>query len=346
MIRVVSETVKHLFHPRHSNNHRARVLHTEWLVVFVVMACVSLFGLHVFQNYSAQLGYVLGFASDITVDQTLVLTNQERAKSGLAPLSLNGKLSAAASAKASDMFQKQYWAHVSPAGTEPWAFITSAGYAYRLAGENLARDFNHSTDMVAAWMNSPTHRANIMNGRYTEIGLAVMNGQLQGVDTTLVVQMFGAPNTGQQPQLAQASNTSELPQPTPIVVSTTQPTVAVVNNNQVIETTPQPSATPVPSVTPVIVQGEVQLIPSRTDVLARQVFPTGSVRPLNHINPLSLMKAFFVSILLVLICTLAYDLYAIGHYHSLRIVGKNFAHLLFFAAVVFLLIFFKSGAII
>lgn len=340
MIRAVVETVKHLFHPRHSNNHRARLLHSEWLVVFSVMACFSLLGLRFFQSYSEKLGYVLGYASDITVDQTLVLTNQERAKSGLAPLSLNAKLSSAASAKASDMFQNQYWAHVSPSGKEPWSFITASGYSYRLAGENLARDFNHTTDMVIAWMNSPTHRANIMNGRYTEIGLAVVNGQLQGIDTTLVVQMFGAPNTGSQPQLARAAAVVEPPAPTATRVPTLQPT-AVPLVAQAI-TSPQTS----PTLIPAIVQGQTQLLPPRTEVLSRQIFPSGSVRPLDHINPLSLMKAFFISILVVLMFTLVYDLYAIGHYHSLRIVGKNFAHLLFFATVAFLLIFFKSGAVI
>jgi hypothetical protein len=340
VIRAVVETVKHLFHPRHSNNHRARLLHSEWLVVFSVMACFSLLGLRFFQSYSEKLGYVLGYASDITVDQTLVLTNQERAKSGLAPLSLNAKLSSAASAKASDMFQNQYWAHVSPSGKEPWSFITASGYSYRLAGENLARDFNHTTDMVIAWMNSPTHRANIMNGRYTEIGLAVVNGQLQGIDTTLVVQMFGAPNTGSQPQLARAAAVVEPPAPTATRVPTLQPT-AVPLVAQAI-TSPQTS----PTLIPAIVQGQTQLLPPRTEVLSRQLFPSGSVRPLDHINPLSLMKAFFISILVVLMFTLVYDLYAIGHYHSLRIVGKNFAHLLFFATVAFLLIFFKSGAVI
>lgn len=341
MIRAVVETVKHLFHPRHSNNHRARLLHSEWLVVFSVMACISLLGLRLFQTYSEKLGFVLGYASDITVDQTLALTNQERAKSGLAPLSLNAKLSSAASAKASDMFQNQYWAHVSPSGKEPWFFITASGYSYRLAGENLARDFNHATDMVLAWMNSPTHRANIMNGRYTEIGLAVVNGQLQGVDTTLVVQMFGAPNNGTQPQLVQAAAVVGSPAPTATQAPTLQPT-AVPLLAQAITISPQTT----PTLTPAIVQGQTLLLPPRTEVLSRQIFPSGSVRPLDHINPLSLMKAFFISILVVLMFTLVYDLYAIGHYHSLRIVGKNLAHLLFFAAVAFLLIFFKSGAVI
>ena len=93
------------------------------------------------------------------------------------------------------MFNKQYWAHTAPDGKEPWDFMSEAGYSYQVAGENLARDFSTTSAMVAAWMASPTHRANIMNGRYTEIGIAVINGTLEGVETTLVVQMFGTPRS-------------------------------------------------------------------------------------------------------------------------------------------------------
>lgn len=310
-------------------------------MVFSMMSLIALLGFQSIRNFPNQLGFVLGYASDITVDQTLVLTNQERGKSGLGSLTLNAKLSSAASAKANDMFQNQYWAHVSPAGKEPWAFITASGYSYRVAGENLARDFNHTTDMVVAWMNSPSHKANIMNGRYTEIGLAVMNGQLQGVDTTLVVQMFGSPTTGQTPQLTQAPPSNEAPAQSPEQVAPT----TTASPSVVIQTTVEPSQI-TPTQPSVFVQGQTKLEPPRTEVLARQTMPTGSLRSLGHINPLSIMKSFFVTILTVLVVTLVYDLYAIGHYHSLRIVGKNLAHILFFATVVFLLIFFKSGAII
>lgn len=334
--RSFAETVRHLFRPGHSNNHRSRLLHPEWLVVLVLLvvgvACTSV----VAQRYSGQIGFVLGYASDITTDQVLVLTNQERAKSGLAALSLNGKLSSAASAKAADMFAKQYWAHVSPTGAEPWDFIVAAGYSYRVAGENLARDFNHTTDMVQAWMSSPTHRANIMNSRYTEIGLAVVNGTLDGVETTLVVQMFGAPAVA-APQLAQAPPVNEAPAATATPIPTATPAALGVSG---VPSPPPPSPTLVAQLT-----GETPLSPPRSEVLARQVLPTGGIRALTHIDPLSLAKAFGISLILVLLGTLVYDLYAIGHYHSLRIVGKNVAHILFFAVVAFLLLFFKSGVI-
>lgn len=337
--RSVLETVKHLFHPRHSNNHRAKVLHPEWLVAFSVLVIVGIVGVPFLKSQSSKLGFVLGYASDITTDQVLVLTNQQRAQSGLAALAISNQLSSAASAKAADMFQNQYWAHVSPSGKEPWDFISASGYSYRVAGENLARDFNHTGDMVQAWMDSPTHRANIMNGRYTETGLAVVNGVLQGVETTLVVQMFGAPAVA-APQLAQAPPPQEAqqvaPTATPVVP---EPTVQVASVAAVV-------AEPSPTVAVSAVKGEVQLTKPRTTVLARETFPKGTLQPFNHIDPLSIIKSFLISILIVLLGTLVYDLYAIGHYHSLRIVGKNVAHILFLATVAFLIIFFKSGVVI
>jgi hypothetical protein len=135
---------------------------------------------------------ILGYATDITVEEILNLVNQERTKNRLPPLVLSSELSTAATGKASDMFAKNYWAHISPAGTTPWVFIKDAGYDYLYAGENLARDFNFSKEVVEAWMDSPTHKANIMKPEYTDIGLAIMNGRLNGQETTLVVQEFGS----------------------------------------------------------------------------------------------------------------------------------------------------------
>jgi hypothetical protein len=139
---------------------------------------------------------VLGYATDISVEKVLDLVNQERTKNNLSPLSLNTDLSTAATAKAADMFKNNYWAHVSPKGTTPWEFITGSGYKYIYAGENLAKNFETSQDVVVAWMNSPTHRANILKPEYKEIGIAVMNGSLQGDATTLVVQEFGSRTLG------------------------------------------------------------------------------------------------------------------------------------------------------
>lgn len=138
---------------------------------------------------------VLGYASQIDTSKVIELTNSQRLNAGLEIVRENKELDKAAAAKAVDMFAHNYWAHVSPQGTEPWSFITSSGYQYQHAGENLARDFSNAGDIVKAWMNSPTHRQNLLDGRYKDIGVAVMDGYINGVETTIVVQMFGTPQT-------------------------------------------------------------------------------------------------------------------------------------------------------
>jgi len=140
--------------------------------------------------------HILGFATDINTKALLEQTNSQRQENGLSALSYNNVLSNAAYQKAQDMFDDDYWAHVAPDGKTPWDFIIQNGYKYSYAGENLAKDFNKSSSVVSAWMNSPSHRANILNPNYTEIGFAVVNGTLSGEETTLVVQMFGQPESG------------------------------------------------------------------------------------------------------------------------------------------------------
>ncbi len=123
----------------------------------------------------------------------IALTNDERSQNSIGGLTENSLLDAAAQAKAADMAAKGYFAHVGPDGKEPWAWITGAGYDYQYAGENLAVRFTDSSDVVNAWMASPTHRANIVKPQYTEIGVGVAQGTFQGQPATYVVQYFGAP---------------------------------------------------------------------------------------------------------------------------------------------------------
>ncbi len=129
------------------------------------------------------------FAS-VLVEQT----NEERIKESLGGLTVNPKLELAAKMKAEDMAQKGYFAHNSPDGKTPWYFIREAGYEYAAAGENLAVNFTDSRDVTEAWMRSPTHRANIMNGNYTEIGIATAMGTYKGKSAIFVVQEFGRPS--------------------------------------------------------------------------------------------------------------------------------------------------------
>ena len=130
--------------------------------------------------------------ADISTQELLNFTNQKRQENGLAPLIPDSQLETAAGKKANDMFTKNYWAHNSPTGTTPWVFIKESGYDYVYAGENLARGFNDSSDVVDAWMASSDHRANILSSNFSDVGFAVKSGKLNGEDTFLVVQEFGS----------------------------------------------------------------------------------------------------------------------------------------------------------
>lgn len=131
--------------------------------------------------------------STITTARIIQLTNQERTQAGLAELTVNEALSAAAVAKAQDILEHDYFAHISPAGVTPWFWINNAGYSYRLAGENLAIDFVEAEDAVAAWMASPSHRDNLLQPEYRETGVGVLTGEFEGTNSTVVVHMFGRP---------------------------------------------------------------------------------------------------------------------------------------------------------
>lgn len=189
--------VEHLLHiltPRHTNNHKARILHPISLVNVITVFLVFQVVLTAFARLAPG---VLGYASNISVSDLVKYTNDQRKLAGDEPVVLNAKLNAAAQAKAEDMFANQYWAHNSPSGKDPWSFILAAGYSYLFAGENLARDFADSKSVVDAWMKSPSHRENLINPRYKDVGFAVVNGKYNGYETTLVVQMFGTRPVGE-----------------------------------------------------------------------------------------------------------------------------------------------------
>ncbi|MCL4390474.1 MAG: CAP domain-containing protein [Patescibacteria group bacterium] len=192
-MRKVLEPFLHFFTPRHTNNHKARALHFSSLTTYIAVLLVLQI---VFSGVAKFRPQILGYASNITVSDLLTDTNKDRAAAGVAPLTLNSELSQAATDKAHDMFTHQYWAHTSPQGRDPWSFIIAAGYHYLFAGENLARDFGDSAGVVSAWMNSPSHRENLLNDKYKDVGFAVVNGTLNGEETTLVVQEFGALPSG------------------------------------------------------------------------------------------------------------------------------------------------------
>lgn len=301
------KTISKLFHPQRSNNHRPQLLRssTLFLLSFVITLSFAFF-----QKMAPIVlrpgGVVLGIASNINSNSIISQTNNQRASQGLSSLEANGILARAAQAKAQDMFAKQYWAHVSPQGKQPWSFIAEAGYEYAVAGENLARDFQTSEEVVTAWMASPTHKANILHKRYTQIGVAVVNGTLEGMETTLVVQMFGTPATS----ITNQESTS----------------ISIIRDGAVA------SGSNAVENQPVVLSGQALQAPTNEDKII--------------ISPVKIMKGVILALLLLIVLTLLYDFILASHTNVVRMVGKNLAHVLLFLTVIYIVLYYKSGIIL
>lgn len=130
-------------------------------------------------------------ATDFNENKIVELVNTKRADINLPALKINTQLNEAAKNKALDMFKDQYWAHNSPSGKTPWTFIRAAKYKYRYAGENLAKGFESESSLVEGWMNSTSHRENMLSKKYNEVGIADVEGTLNGEKVTLTVMMMG-----------------------------------------------------------------------------------------------------------------------------------------------------------
>lgn len=129
----------------------------------------------------------------ISVADVIVETNNQRKANGLSPLVENLKLNAAADFKMRDMFARQYFDHYAPDQTSGVPFLLMRfGYSYVAAGENLAfGDFRTAGELVAAWMASLGHRANILNSIYRDIGIGIGYDVFMGRKTIVAVQIFG-----------------------------------------------------------------------------------------------------------------------------------------------------------
>ena len=130
----------------------------------------------------------------LTALEIIRLTNVERTKLDRVKLRENRLLTESAKLKLQDMFQLQYFEHISPDHKGPSDIIKSTGYEYIMVGENLAEgNFRSNQELLLGWMNSSGHRANIINAKYREIGVAVREGQFQGRKVWMAVQEFGRP---------------------------------------------------------------------------------------------------------------------------------------------------------
>lgn len=302
MNKKIKSFLLNLFTPRYSNNYRAKILSPG--------ASALLVGLLLFTQSAinfitlAKPG-VLGYSSDITPEKIVALTNAEREKLGLSQLQVSPLLSEAAERKAADMFAFDYWAHISPSGRTPWSFFKEVGYSYTVAGENLAKDFSNPDSVVQAWMKSPTHKDNIVDGRFSDIGVAVVDGTLNGVQTTLVVQLFAAPVNAVS-SLEKINSQSGRP--------------AVEAYAQANE--------------------EIQALPTPTPSIRTETKEVTTV-----ISPLAITKSISAAIFAILIFALIIDLYIIRKKKVNRISGKNLAHAGFLAVILLLIILSQQGVI-
>ncbi len=204
--------LRHLFLPHPKTHAKAHLVSPVGLFVWVVMFILLQVSLNLVNTIHPG---ILGVTANIDYKEVIRLTNIERQKNGLSELRENPNLNIAAQEKGQNMFEEQYWAHYSPSGKDPWGFILASGYKYSYAGENLARNFGDANSAVIAWMKSPTHRDNILNGKYQDIGISVVHGTLNGEETTLIVQEFGTPveYTASSPFAKLAQTASPKPQP-------------------------------------------------------------------------------------------------------------------------------------
>ncbi|PIP74849.1 MAG: hypothetical protein CO135_02970 [Candidatus Levybacteria bacterium CG_4_9_14_3_um_filter_35_16] len=319
-----------LFVPHYTNNYRAKLLHHESLLLVIL---IFFFGAFTLNYTSKTFPSVLGISSDITVSDLLNLTNQKRTENGLPPLSINQRLSNAASSKARNMFTENYWAHISPGGTTPWSFIRSAGYSYVYAGENLAKGFTNSQDVVNAWMASPSHRKNVLSGNYNNVGFSIQTGNLVGEETVLIVQMFGSSSESQTPPAI------SLEEEKPVEVKKVAAAIPLQTDQPVQE--PEKQASKPAFLTQTKVQNQVKNTPA---IKGNLVMGSAKIPP--AINSGLLTKNLALIAISSFIFILTMDLILVKRKRIARAVGHNIDHILFFVLMILLISIFTRGVII
>ncbi len=230
-----------------ANKHNTHHLHAARIILLgVLLVAVSVVRIdaHAMPGLTKQT--VLAYATSMSRGDLHAAANGSRSANGLGVFTLNGQLNNSAQAKAQHMADNNYWAHVAPDGTQPWYFFEAAGYSYRKAGENLAYGFSTSYGANDGWMNSPSHRANIL-GDYAEVGYGIVNSpNFQGGENTIVVAHYGTQSNYSPPAPAPAPAPAPTPvaapapsqSPTTSTPATTEPTPATETTQNAEDKTP------------------------------------------------------------------------------------------------------------
>ncbi len=238
--------------------------HKHYFPYIPVLLIAAIFTVSLMQPLRA-MG-VLSYATEMSHSNLLAVTNNRRNANGASTLTINSKLNQAAQAKANDMVKRDYWSHNTPDGEEPWIFFDAAGYLYQKAGENLAYGFSSSDATVTGWMNSPSHRDNLLDVSFTEVGFGFANSQNfnDSGNQTVVVAMYGRPQVlsqnesqGEPAKPTQSTEVSQTPTPEP------EPTLD--QAEQPVES-PEPSETPAEEAMPVNSDTEIEQEPTSRQI--------------------------------------------------------------------------------
>ncbi|PWB39002.1 MAG: hypothetical protein C3F02_01170 [Parcubacteria group bacterium] len=218
-----SSFLRDFFIPTDGNNYQPKILEPKRLL-FHALAAGAVKALVVIFLISFPIQAWL--TPDVLIEQgrrIISLTNDLRASLNLAVLSESDLLDKAALAKAEDMLVGQYFAHVSPEKKNLKSFLDLYKYGYKTAGENLALGFTSPDDVLAAWVKSPTHYANLVDPDFSEIGVGAVSGLYQGYETTLIAQYFGQPKIIKQQESVVSTPVKTAASTAPMENNTTTP---------------------------------------------------------------------------------------------------------------------------
>lgn len=192
-------TLKDLFIPHKGNNYQSKALLTKRIVFHGVGAIIVKMIVVLFLFSFPMTAWMTPDLLKKESEDIIRLTNKTRQALNLDKLIEIELLNQSAFEKAQNMLLNQYFAHTDENGRGLEYWIQKTGYKYIMAGENLAMGFTTSQKTVNAWIASPTHYANIKDKNFQEIGVAMVNGPYNGVDTSLAVQYFARPKKENQP---------------------------------------------------------------------------------------------------------------------------------------------------
>lgn len=272
-----SNIFKDFFIPHECNEYRPRILRTKSLLIitlFVAFLKISVIGyLFFIYPYQAKMSVEV-------INRVLELTNKDRQENNLGALTVNPVLVASAKAKAQDLIDKNYFAHHSPDGKKPWDFISRDEYPYLYVGENLAMNFTTADSVHLALMNSPTHKKNILNEKYTEVGIAMLSGEIDGRKTNVLVELFATRKT--EPQLSASIVKSEEPE--------APKQLAIAQDTEIeVKKTPENNIVNQPKTETV----KTETLPPKPEILEQDIINSVSGNPTTDekdINPLEVKK--------------------------------------------------------